>query len=100
MEMATEIPICEIRMVVTRLLDHIERDLGRPIVSLSADDYWDVADDQRYEFDKSPEGYVVGKLSDDWEFLAAVLEDQDQAASLMLVHLAPLLRRIGEQIGH
>lgn len=87
------------RTVINRILDHIAHDLGHEVVILDKDSYWDVDDDERYEFTKSPEKFGHGQLEDDWQFLSSILDDKDQAVSLMLIHAAPLLRRIGEQIG-
>ena len=97
--MAVEIKLSELRLVVNRILDHIEHDLGHVSLTLDQDDYWDVSDGDRYDLTKSPESYVVGQLHDDWEFLSSILKDKDQAVSLMLIHAAPLLRRVGEQVG-
>jgi hypothetical protein len=97
--MAVEINISDIRLIVNRILDHIEHDLGRSKVAIHNDDYWEVSDSQRYIFSASPSEHTVGKLTDDWEFLSAILDDKQQAVSLMLVHAAPLLREIGEQVG-
>jgi hypothetical protein len=49
-----EIKISEIRLVLNRILDHIEHDLGKARVMLDQDDYRDVADEARYDFTKSP----------------------------------------------
>jgi hypothetical protein len=97
--MAVEIKISELRLVVNRILDHIERDLGQSSIRLEQDDYWEVPDGERYDFTKSPEGTGAGKLQDDWEFLSSILNDKDQAVALMLIHAAPILRSIGEQVG-
>jgi len=97
--MPIEINITELRLVVNRILDHIERDLGHATVRLSEDNYWDAADEERYDFTKCPKNFEHGQLSDDWEFLSSILRDKDQAVALMLIHAAPLLRRIGEQVG-
>jgi hypothetical protein len=97
--MAVEINIAELRLVINRILDHIERDLGHANVKLDEDNYWDVADEERYDFAKSPKNFEHGQLHDDWEFLSSILRDKDQAVALMLIHAAPLLRRIGEQVG-
>lgn len=97
--MAVEIEIKDLRLVLNRILDHIEFDLDCKTVGLDQDDYWEVADADRYDLTKSPDNYSASKLSDDWEFLASIIADKDQAVSLMLVHAAPLLRRLGEQIG-
>jgi len=97
--MAVEINVSDMRTVINRILDHIEKDLGYMSVKLSQDDYWDVAEVERYDFTKSPNNYVAGQLHDDWEFLTSIMKDKDQAVSLMLIHVAPLLRCIGEEIG-
>jgi hypothetical protein len=91
--------ISDLKLVINRILDHISNDLGLDSVNIDQDSYWDVADDERYVFSKTPENFGHGQLQDDWQFLSSILRDKDQAVSLMLIHAAPLLRRIGEQIG-
>jgi hypothetical protein len=97
--MEFKIRISDMRLAVNRILDHIENDLGHEFVTFDQDSYWDVADNERYEFSRVPENFGHGQLRDDWQFLSSILEDKDQAVSLMLIHAAPLLRRIGEQVG-
>lgn len=97
--MVVEINIAELRLVVNRILDHIEHDLGQAHVKLDEDNYWDVSNEERYDFTKTPNSFEHGQLHDDWEFLSSILNDKDQAVTLMLIHVAPLLRRIAEQIG-
>lgn len=96
--MANNINISELRLVIERILNHIERDLGKAEVVLDEDDYWDVADEERYNFSKTPKNFEHGQLRDDWEFLLPIIKNEDRAFALMLMHVAPLLRRIGEQI--
>ena len=93
-----EIEISELRLVINRILDHIEHDLGKTKVAIDQDDYWDVADRERYDFTKTPENFEHGQLSDDWEFISVLLKDKNQAFALMLMHATPLLRRLGEQV--
>ncbi|MBW8830350.1 MAG: hypothetical protein JF606_13110 [Burkholderiales bacterium] len=97
--MAVEINISELRLVINRILDHIEHDLGHASVKLNQDDYWDAADAERYDFTKSPGNFEHGQLHDDWEFLSSIIKDKDQAVAFMLIHVAPLLRCIGEEVG-
>ena len=97
--MAVEIKLSELRLVINRILDHIEHDLGHSSLQLEQDDYWDVANEERYDFTKSPQNFEHGQLHDDWEFLSSILGDKDQAVAFMLVHAAPLLKSIGEQVG-
>ena len=93
-----EIKISDLRLVINRILDHVEHGLGHAKVELDEDDYWDVPDKERYDFTKMPENFEHGQLRDDWEFLSAIIDDKDQAVTLMLAHVAPLLRRISEQV--
>lgn len=97
--MDVEVKVADLRLVLCRILDHIEHDLGHATVKLDQDNYWDIADEERYDFKKSPRNFEHGQLRDDWEFLSSIIEDKDQAVSLMLIHAAPVLRRIGEQVG-
>jgi hypothetical protein len=97
--MAVEIKLSDLRAVINQILDHIEHDLGRASVKLDQDSYWDVANGERYDFTKSPGNFEHGQLQDDWEFLSAILKDKDQAVALMLIHAAPLLRYLGEEVG-
>ena len=94
-----KIDVAELRTVINRILDHIEYDLGKREVILKQDAYWDVPDDVRYNFTSDPSGYAVGQLSDDWDFLKSILKDKDQAVSLMLIHVAPILLCLGEEVG-
>jgi hypothetical protein len=97
--MTIEIKISDMRLVINRILDHIEHDLGLTAVKLSQDSYWEVSYNQRYDFTKTPTDYDHGQLYDDWEFLTSILKDNDQAVSLMLIHAAPLVRWLGEKVG-
>lgn len=40
----------------------------------------------------------VGQLHDDWRLLTKIA-NRDEAVAYMLIHLAPLLRYIGEEVG-
>jgi hypothetical protein len=78
----------------------IGRDLGIRSVPLTKDDYWTVSGNERLDLTKYPDAYGVGKLYDDCAFLRPLLDkDQDEAVSLMLIHAAPILWWLGEEIG-
>ncbi|MDR0234492.1 MAG: hypothetical protein LBI31_06820 [Zoogloeaceae bacterium] len=97
--MDVEIKIADLRLAINRILDHIENELGHTSVALGQDYYWEVHDADKYDFNKTPNNnYMVGNLYDDWEFLSATLKDKDQAIAYMVVHAAPLLRYIGEEV--
>ena len=94
-----DVKVSELRIVVDRILEHIEQDLGVDSVPLTQDDYWTVLSKDRFDFTKSPDTCGLGKLHDDWEFLQPLLRDKSQAVALMLIHVAPILEWLGEEIG-
>jgi len=97
--MDLEIKIADLREVTNRIFEHIEKDLKLDVVRLTEDYYWDVPSDRLYDMANRPAELDTGQLYDDWEFLSHILQDEDQAVSLMLIHLAPLLRYIGLKVG-
>lgn len=96
-----ELDIRALKSVTNAVFDHIINDLKveKLTVAESKDFYWNVPTDRLYEVKQSQPELDVGRLSDDWEFLEAILKDKNQAVSLMMMHLAPLLRHVGEKIG-
>ena len=52
-----------------------------------------------YDLTKDPIEFGHGQLSHDWEFLSSILKDKELAVALMLIHAAPILHYIGEEIG-
>jgi hypothetical protein len=98
--MPVEVNISELRTIISKIFDHIEHDLGVRSVPLTQDDYWTVLSRERFDLTKCPDVCGVGKLYDDWAFLQPLLDkDKDQAVSLMLIHVAPILRWLGEEVG-
>ena len=94
-----EIDIDKLRLITDQIFDHISRDLKINKVSLEQDYYWNVPSEFLFDMDSAPKELDIGQLYDDWEFLLKTLDDEEQAISLMFVHLAPLLRYIGEKVG-
>jgi len=94
-----EIDLQELRLIIQRIFEYMESDLGLKKLTLDKDFYWDVPSEDRYDLTRSPETCDVGQLYDDWGFLRPILQDKSQALPLMLIHVAPLLLWIGENIG-
>jgi len=95
-----EIDVVELRRVVDSIFDHLN-DVGVTKVSIAAGDdfYWEVPDDRLHAVRKSQPRLDVGRLTDDWEFLAAILKDKKRALGSMLMHVAPLMRYISAKAG-
>jgi hypothetical protein len=98
--MESEIDLLKLRQAANAIFDRLD-DLGVTKVTLreDADYYWEVPSDRLYNVREKQPQLDVGRLSDDLEFLSAILKDKKQAVSLMFIHLAPLLRYVGEEIG-
>ena len=94
----TSIKVEDIKAIVDAILTHIQDDLGINEVELTECFYWEISEKDLYSMDQGQREIVVGSLFDDLEFLTPLLSDRDQAVSLMLLHVAPLLRYIGTKV--
>ncbi len=99
--MAAELDIRELKKAVDAIFDHILNDVKVEKLTIKDDRdfYWEVPSDKLFAVKDAPPELDVGRLVDDWEFLQSVCRDKQQAVALMLIHAAPLLRHIGEEIG-
>lgn len=93
------INIGQLRTIIDSILSHIENDLQLKEIELSEDYYWNIADDVLYMGENKEEEITVGSLCDDLEFLMPLLHDKDHAFSLMLIHVAPILRYLALKVG-
>lgn len=93
-----EIDIEKLRTITDLIFDHIVNDLKVKKIELSQDYYWSIETEQLYDMSKDPTELTAGQLYDDWDFLTKI-ENRDEAVALMFIHLAPLLRYIGEEVG-
>ena len=94
-----DIDIDKLQRITDRIFDHIRQDLEIDKISMDQDYYWNIPSAALYDMDNDPKDIDVGQLSDDLDFLLKLPPDKDQAISLMFIHLAPLLRYIGEKVG-
>jgi len=99
--MENEIDLRALKQVTNAILDHVINDLKIKKLAIKEDRdfYWEVPSDQLYAVKKEQPQLDMGRLLDDWEFLAPIINDKEQAVALMLIHLAPLLRYLGEEVG-
>jgi hypothetical protein len=94
-----EIDVVKLRAVVDRLLQHIIETRGVRRVELGSDLYWDIPEEALYNVIDQPESLDVGRLTDDWEFVSALLQEGAEPVAYQLTEVAPLLRRLGEVLG-
>ncbi|MDO4694913.1 MAG: hypothetical protein Q4A62_09935 [Eikenella sp.] len=96
--MQDKIKIDELRFITNKIFDSFEL-AGCFEFSLDEDFYWDVYENERYDFTKTPEGYSVGQLFDDIYFLRKILESEETACPIMFLHLFPILRYMALRVG-
>jgi hypothetical protein len=96
-----KLDIRELKRAVDAIFDHILNDVKVEALTIKDDRdfYWAIPSDKLFAVKDAPPELDVGRLADDWEFLKSVCDDKEQAVALMLIHVAPLLRQIGEEIG-
>lgn len=92
-----EIEIDVIRQVANDLLDRL-RSQGVDRIELTADYYWDVSADLRYDQPGQPHELQLGQLSDDLEFVTELHDGSRPPVTYGLVWIASMLRYIGEKI--
>ena len=98
--MSDQIDIRQLRDAINAIFEHLIHDLGRQTIEIEPgrDLYWHVPVSELYEMGKKPIGIDIGRLSDDVDFVKLVQRGQSGDVSYNLVHIAPLLRYIAEQI--
>ncbi len=95
-----KIPISQLRAIADKLFSHLES-LGYDSVEISEDWYWNIPEEEKYVMENEPKDLNIGRLSDDWEFLQGVSEnDDDPPISYALIWLGKILQVIGEKIIH
>jgi hypothetical protein len=96
----SEINLKTVKQALNSVLDHLIEDLKLEKVSIenAKDFYWDCPAPEIYDSSKKPEDLTVGRLSDDVEFVQSIQRGQSGDVSYNLVHLAPLLRYVGETV--
>jgi hypothetical protein len=93
------IKVDDLKTVIDAIFAHLKDDLGIDEIALTKDYYWDVPESSLYSVDRDMEAPTIGSLFDDLEFLNPLLQNREQAVSLMLLHVAPLLRYIANKVG-
>ncbi len=98
--MSQQIDLRQLRDAINAIFDHMIEDLRIETVELEPgkDLYWHVPVAELHEMSRKPIGTDVGRLSDDVDFMKLISRGQSGDVSYNLVHIAPLLRYIGEHV--
>ena len=96
-----ELDIHNLKRILDLIFEHLSKDLNVSNVPIEADKdfYWEVPTENLFDVRKDQPRLDIGRLSDDWDFLQRMAEKREEAVSLMLIHVAPLLQHIGQKIG-
>jgi hypothetical protein len=94
-----EIDVVKLKLAIDRIFRHIIETRGVRRVELGSDLYWDMPEEALYNVVDQPQELDVGRLSDDWEFVSKLLEEDATPLAYQLTEVAPLLRRLGEVLG-
>ena|SRR5580698_3860451 len=97
----TELNIRDLKKSIDVIFNHIIDDMkvDKLPIKDNQDFYWEVPSNKLYEVKDAQPQLDIGRLGDDWQFLRSISKDREQAVALMLIHVAPLLRYVGEEIG-
>jgi hypothetical protein len=95
-----EIDLKVLKSAVNAVLDHLLEDLEIENVAIESgkDFYWDCPYPEMHDVSMQPSDLTVGQLSDDFDFVKLIRRGQSADISYNLVHIAPLLRYIGETV--
>jgi hypothetical protein len=97
---ASNIDLQALKQAVNSILDHMIEDLKLSSVPIeqSKDLYWDCPAPEIYNSSKKPTDLTVGRLSDDLDFTGSIQRGQSADVAYNLIHVAPLLRYLGETV--
>ena len=98
METNNQINIADLRKIINKILDFIEKDLGKNTVDLKHNFYWSIADDALYLMEREPAELDCGSLADDREFVLGALKRSSQPLPMDFIHVAPLLHAIAHAV--
>ena|SRR5205807_2097868 len=95
-----EIDVKALKGAVNAILDHLIDDLGLDKIKIEegSDHYWHCPASEIHDMSKKPIGLDVGSLGDDVDFVKLIKRGQSGDVSYNLVHVAPLLRYIAENV--
>jgi hypothetical protein len=96
----TEIDVRVLKNAVAAVLEHLIDDLGieRVTVEDASDHYWHCPASEVHDMSREPVGMDIGSLRDDTDFVKLIKRGQSRDVAFNLVHIAPLLRYIGEKV--
>lgn len=98
-EDSVRIPVDGLRKALDMLLRHVGTQAGE-LLEVEHDYFWSVAPNELTNVYERPNELTVGQVSEAWQNLAEMLEDDSKVVGYGLVWLADVLRTMGvERVG-
>jgi hypothetical protein len=94
-----QIHTSELKIAMKKLISHLE-DTNHQSIEISNDFYWDISEDERYNMEENPKDFLVGQITEDWDFIQQIIKGQNEPTSYALVWLGKILQAIGEKVVH
>jgi hypothetical protein len=86
-----------LRDVTNRLFDHLSEE-GVEEVALTADYYWNIEPEFRYDQYDEPKSFMMGQLTEDLQFLEQIARNERPPVTYGFVWASSLLRFVGEKV--
>lgn len=95
-----KVDLRQVQAILNKIFDQLIDVDGTATVEINENFYWNIPKSQLYNMATSPESLRpdVGSLSDDWELVSPILQDDRDPVAYQLSEIAPLLRCLGETI--
>ncbi|MDP9957290.1 hypothetical protein J2X97_002956 [Epilithonimonas hungarica] len=97
MENMLKISTADIKKIIQFLLSKLENLDENSYFKLDEDLYWNILDEELYDVYKIPSDLTIGSITEDWEFLQAILEDKREMIDYDLYKLATILKILGKE---
>ncbi|QMU62825.1 MAG: hypothetical protein GKR88_00080 [Flavobacteriaceae bacterium] len=92
-----KVKIIDIQKGFNKIFDHI-KDSGIEEVEIQKDFYWNIPEEERYRLEKEPANLDMGQLSEDWDNLLRIINNENDPIAYALVWLSSIGRYVGEKI--
>ncbi len=96
-EPTLRIPLAELRRVLDVLVRHVESQASGGGIAVG-DTYWSVPPAEAADVYAGPPELTVGMVSEAWEHLERMVEDESSAVGYGFVWLGDVLRAVGAEV--
>ena len=91
-----DISILDIKKLINILSDKLGKLDDNEVVEIREDLYWNILDEELYNPYSEPAKLTMGNLTEDWEFLKKVRDEEREMIDYDLYKLASILKFLGK----